>query len=279
MQKFRFYGYLGGFLMAICWAGNWFLPGYRTQILFFPQWLGLILLIDAWIFSKKNTSLIHRNFRRFISLFFLSIPVWWLFELLNERNQNWIYVGRDHFSNIQFFILASISFSTVIPAVFEMAELFSTFQWASRFNKGPRISKSRKTSLRMLVIGAVMLSLDLLWPGYFFVFMWVSIYLILEGINIMLDKKTLVVFTDHADWGPVYVLAMGCLTCGFLWECWNFYSYPKWIYDVPFVGYAKIFEMPLLGYLGYIPFSFELYAIYMLLTHTRNHEEPYIRIS
>jgi hypothetical protein len=31
---------------------------------------------------------------------------------------------------------------------------------------------------------------------------------------------------------------------------------------VPHVGSWKFFEMPVLGYLGYIPFTMELYAIY-----------------
>ena len=39
---------------------------------------------------------------------------------------------------------------------------------------------------------------------------------------------------------------------------------PKWFYTVPFVGFAKIFEMPLLGYGGYWPFAWELYALYHL---------------
>jgi hypothetical protein len=28
------------------------------------------------------------------------------------------------------------------------------------------------------------------------------------------------------------------------------------------VGFLKIFEMPVLGYLGYLPFALELYAMY-----------------
>jgi len=38
---------------------------------------------------------------------------------------------------------------------------------------------------------------------------------------------------------------------------WNFYSLPKWKYDVPFVNRFHIFEMPLLGYAGYLPFGLE----------------------
>lgn len=57
-------------------------------------------------------------------------------------------------------------------------------------------------------------------------------------------------------------LAVGCLICAFFWEMWNFYSYPRWVYHVPLVGFLHVFEMPLLGYLGYIPFSRELFALY-----------------
>lgn len=45
---------------------------------------------------------------------------------------------------------------------------------------------------------------------------------------------------------------------------WNFYSYPKWVYEAPFLNFWHVFEMPLLGYLGYIPFALELFALYHL---------------
>ena len=47
---------------------------------------------------------------------------------------------------------------------------------------------------------------------------------------------------------------------------WNFYSYPKWIYRIPYADWLHLFEMPLAGYLGYIPFSWEIFALYHLLT-------------
>jgi hypothetical protein len=46
---------------------------------------------------------------------------------------------------------------------------------------------------------------------------------------------------------------------------WNMYSYPKWIYHTPGVEFWKVFEMPLLGFGGYIPFAFELYGLKHLL--------------
>jgi hypothetical protein len=38
---------------------------------------------------------------------------------------------------------------------------------------------------------------------------------------------------------------------------WNFYSLAKWVYHVPFVQRFHVFEMPILGYAGYLPFGLE----------------------
>ena len=42
---------------------------------------------------------------------------------------------------------------------------------------------------------------------------------------------------------------------------WNFYSLARWEYAVPFVQRFKVFEMPLLGYAGYLPFGVECLAV------------------
>jgi hypothetical protein len=50
---------------------------------------------------------------------------------------------------------------------------------------------------------------------------------------------------------------MAALACGVFWELWNYHSLAKWVYTVPFVQRWPIFEMPLLGYAGYLPFGLE----------------------
>ena len=70
---------------------------------------------------------------------------------------------------------------------------------------------------------------------------------------------------------------IAALVCGFFWEMWNYYSYPKWIYHIPGVGVLHIFEMPLLGYLGYLPFAWELYALRHLLWRKAPPLRLYIR--
>jgi hypothetical protein len=111
-----------------------------------------------------------------------------------------------------------------------------------------------------------MLALLVAWPRYFFLFLWLSVFFILEPINAALGFRTLAHWTKDGDWTPVAALWAGVLICGFFWEMWNFFSFPKWIYTVPFANFCHIFEMPLLGYGGYLPFALELYALYNLVT-------------
>ena len=68
---------------------------------------------------------------------------------------------------------------------------------------------------------------------------------------------------------PVVALALGALVCGFFWEMWNVYAYPKWVYRTPGVQFWHVFEMPLLGYVGYPPFALELFALLHLVSGRR----------
>ncbi|MCJ7623375.1 MAG: hypothetical protein MUO76_07715, partial [Anaerolineaceae bacterium] len=156
------------------------------------------------------------------------------------------------------------SFSTVMPAVFGSAELVGTFGWVKRFRNGIRVSSRSSSLVLFFCAGWVMLVLLLVWPRYFFPFVWIAIFFILEPLNYWLGNTSLLPSLEQGDWRQVLLLWAGCLVCGFFWEMWNYYSYPKWVYTVPFVDFAHLFEMPLLGYGGYLPFSLELFALYHL---------------
>ena len=55
-----------------------------------------------------------------------------------------------------------------------------------------------------------------------------------------------------------------------LWEFWNYWAIGKWIYTVPipFAG-PKIFEMPLLGFLGFPAFAVEVYSLQNFIIEKR----------
>jgi hypothetical protein len=196
-----------------------------------------------------------------VLLFFISAPVWWSFELINLRTSNWEYLGRQLFSTLQFNLLCTISFSVVIPAVFETAELMCSFGWMKRFASGPRISATRAVFIGLFIIGLAMFSAMLVWPRIFYPFTWTALVFILEPINYWTSRPYFLKQLREGDWRTVISLSIGALVCGFFWELWNYYSFPKWIYHIPGLGFLRIFEMPLLGYGGYVPFALELYAL------------------
>jgi hypothetical protein len=259
--------YAGLILLLVSWYLNWHLEGLRTHYLFFPLWLGYSLTVDGIVCKRKGTSLFTKDRKEYILLFIFSIPVWWIFEGLNLRTQNWHYLGREQFSDIEYFLYASLCFSTVIPAVFGSTELVSSFKWVQGLKGGLRIPSGGKSLAVLLTIGIFTLALLITWPGYFYVFLWLSVFFILDTVNHLAGRRSLVFFTNKRDWRPLVSLALGCLMCGFFWEMWNNYSFPKWVYSTPGVDFLYVFEMPLLGYLGYIPFSFELFAFYHLVTY------------
>ncbi len=270
-------GRVGLVLVAVNWPLNWLLPGLRTQMFFFPLWFGYILAVDGLVFARTGTSLWARGRARFGGLFVMSAPVWWLFELLNLRTANWHYLGRDRFSDLQFAIGATIAFSTVIPAVFETAELVSTFLKGAR--AGRPAGSTKRTHAMLFVVGWVMLACVLLWPRYFYPFVWTSLVCIVEPINAAAGYQTIFTALREKGWRPIVALGLAGPVCGIFWEMWNYYSYPKWTYSVPFVGVLHVFEMPLLGYGGYIPFALELYALYNLVTGvTRTVRTGYVRL-
>jgi len=83
---------------------------------------GYVLVVDAMVKRRRGTSILTRSRLDFAGLFLASAPAWWLFEILNERTQNWIYVGAEQVGDLKYNLLATVAFSTVMPAVFETAE-------------------------------------------------------------------------------------------------------------------------------------------------------------
>ncbi len=260
------HGWIGLALIALFWTLNWSMTGLRTHWGFFPLWLGYSLFVDALCFYRKGDSLLTRSPAAYAGLFLVSAPAWWLFELINARTQNWFYLGEEAFSTFEYALLSTVSFSTVMPAVFGTAELAGTVRALRQARPGPAVPPTPTLLLAMFGSGGVMLGLTLLWPDIFFPFVWTAVFCLIEPLNVRLGNRSLFNNLARGDWRPVIALCGGCLVCGFFWEMWNFYSYPKWVYRIPYADWLRLFEMPLAGYLGYLPFSLELFALYHLVT-------------
>jgi hypothetical protein len=278
-RRFPAYGWAALSLVAISWWLNWGLDGLRTHWAFFLLWAGYCLLVDALVRWRTGTSLLTRSRPRYAGLFLLSAPAWWLFEVLNLRTQNWIYLGLEHFTPGASAFWTTLNFTTVIPAVLGSAELIASFGFMRRLPAGPRIRPDRLTTAAFFSAGWIGLALLLVWPRVFFPFVWISLYFIVEPLNIWMGNRSLADWTRTGNWRPVVALWAGVLLTAFFWEMWNFFSYPKWVYDVPWGNWLHVFEMPLLGYGGYLPFALELFALYHFVIGLLGQNRPdYVRV-
>ncbi len=230
---------------------------------FFPLWIAYIVVINAWT-QKRIGKCMMTSFPKFFGmLFFLSAFFWWFFEYLNRFVQNWHYEGIGDLSPFMYFIYATLPFSTVLPAVLGTYNLLETFPglYSGLHNFIKIKINPYFTAWLILIICTIGLVLIGIYPNILFPLLWVSPLGIIAAIMALQKRKT--IFADLADgnWQRIYLLALSSLICGFFWEMWNFYSLAKWVYEVPFVNRFKIFEMPILGYSGYLPFGLECAVI------------------
>ena len=77
----------------------------------------------------------------------------------------------------------------------------------------------------------------------------------------------------QGEWSDAVTAALAALVCGGFWEMWNYFSLAKWQYSIPLVDRFQIFEMPLLGYAGYLPFGLECLVIGNMLESLLNGEK------
>jgi hypothetical protein len=96
-----------------------------------------------------------------------------------------------------------------------------------------------------------------LWPDELFAMLWLAPLLVLAGLQKLAVGESLFAPLARGDGRPVLLPALAALVCGFFWELWNWGSAAQWHYSVPYVQGLSIFEMPLLGYAGYLPFGVE----------------------
>ena len=205
--------------------------------------------------------------RFFMQLFPISAVFWWFFEYLNRFVQNWQYTGT-HYPPWLYFGLASLSFSIVLPAVLGTREWISSAAWIEKcFGKFLFLKCSYPKVLAgaLLIISASGLAGIGVWPDYLFPLLWVSPLIIIVSLQVLCNETHVFSGIPQGDWRFVISAALAAFVCGWFWEMWNYYSLAKWEYRVPFVNRFQIFEMPVLGFAGYLPFGLECAIIGKLL--------------
>ena len=262
-RNFPAHGWLGFVALA---GAEWLLfhraepvSTYFTPI----AWSAYILIADAATFAVTGRSRLNDAPLSLARMALLSIPLWLIFEGYNLRLQNWEYTG------VPLPWAAAVlgygwSFATITPALFETSDLVQAL--LPPLPGGPwRISRGAENAL--LIGGAACLIAPLTVPreiaAHLFALVWVGFLLLLDPINRRLGLPSFL--GDLADGfrRRLYGFLAAGFICGWLWEFWNYWAAAKWHYTFPMFQNTKIFEMPAPGYLGFLPFALECFAMYV----------------
>ena len=266
----RLHGWLGLAVIALAegllLAGQPFVARWFTPIV----WTGYVLLVDAAVARRTGRSYLTTDRAELVLVALASIGCWWLFELYDAPRfwrggadrvgLWWQYHGLE--PDLWLRRLGyDWSFATIFPA------LFLTTAWlrATVVRRVP--VRPRRPSPALLnasiALGAVCVALPLLVVNAWLVpLVWTGFVLLLEPLNYRRGQPSWLAALAAGDASLLVALLGSGLACGVLWEFWNYWAATKWTYTVPYFGDVKILEMPVVGYLGFLPFALECYAMY-----------------
>jgi len=258
-HAFPWWGWLGLLTMLSFWMlswtrFDWF--GHWQQQTFTPLWLGYILSVNGLCQRRNGSCLINKNPHLFLALFPTSALLWTGFEQINLIVRNWHYPGVSQLSVIQYLLRSSLPFATVLPAVLSTLYYLRSFpRLSAGLNPWQPINLPVAWPTAALCTGLVGMVALGAWPQFLFPLLWLAPLLIVWGLQARAGQHTPLHYLASGDWRPLWLPAVSVLVCGFFWELWNTYSLAKWEYTIPGVGRFYLFEMPLLGYAGYLPFG------------------------
>jgi hypothetical protein len=265
-RLFKSYGWTG--LFIILTAEIFLLLNFQPVKVFFTPiaWTGYILIIDAVLYKLNGSSYLMNRRKEFLFMLLVSLICWLIFEAYNLHLQNWKYINLPE--NMLFRLIGyGWSFITIFPGIILTSELIDSW----KIFDGIKIRKftiTRQTLNFWLFIGALFLIIPLLLPRnyaqYLFVLIWIGFVFLLDPINSNLGVHSLFVDLRIGKINKLFSLFLSGIVCGFLWEFWNYWAQTKWIYTLPFLENPKIFEMPLAGFLGFLPFAVECYVMWVL---------------
>ncbi|HEV8372566.1 MAG TPA: hypothetical protein VGR68_05140, partial [Actinomycetota bacterium] len=229
-------------------------------------WSGYILAADAVVWARAGRSLLHGGGWRMAGLFALSAPFWWAFEIANWRLENWKYVGTSIYGGQAHVLLKTLSFVFVLPALASSRDLLRSFV---RFPHPPAVPLPSWTAPALVAFGLLCVPLLYLFPNQAFPLVWVAPVFVLDGIADLRGKTSVLGLVRAGRAGPVLLLAAAGLGTGILWELWNWGAVPHWDYRIPYLSFLPVFEMPVVGYLGYPPFALAADALWRTVSGGR----------
>ncbi len=231
-------------------------------------WVGFLLATDGLLGAHSPA---RTRPRRFAVCFVSSVGVWLFFDWVNFYFIHaWSYDGLDAVGVVHGWVARFVAFGAISPALFMAAELYQRLGLARL--GGPRLAIGPRVRVAMFCAGAAALMFPLLVQRPIgSLTLWVGVVLVLDPLNFRFGdaaQPTLIRDWQHGRWGRTVSLLAAGLTCGVLWEFWNYWALARWTYDLPFLGPLedyRLFEMPLPGFAGFAPFALECWVAFQTI--------------
>jgi hypothetical protein len=223
-------------------------------------WWGLLVAVDAINARLWGRSPMRSDWRRFLGVTVpLSVLFWLIYEYLNFAFPQWRYRGELTGTATQV-AFGFVSFATVIPIMIE-------FQWLfGGPSDGWQIPRAVDGALRQwraacIAAGATLLFLPLLSDNFWInQSAWIGPAIALLPFAVR-PPATSTTPAPVIDGKFAASATASALIGGFLWELINYWALTKWEYTIH-PEWPRLFEMPLLGYLGFVPFAFSALAVF-----------------
>lgn len=261
---FPWWGWLGLAELAVAWVFCWakfdFCRPIQPHISYMPLWVGYILVVNALCVRRSGTSPLTAHPGAYLATFPVSSLFWWFFEYLNRYVWNWYYLGVSQMGAGEYAFYATLCFSSVLPAVTATAALLHTFGpfRDERFADLKPVNVRGAAALALFAVVALLgLTGIVFFPQATFPLLWLSPLMVFLLLQAALGEPCVLALPGGRNWALVFRFAAAALVCGLAWETWNYYAVAKWVYAVPYVHRFQIWEMPLIGFAGYLPFGVE----------------------
>ena len=225
-------------------------------------WWPLLLFLDGILWRRTGRSRLWGQPGAFLRMLFFSVTVWLVFEVFNLWLLNWRYVGVEPRLWLRWPGYA-LAFATVLPGILLTAEVLAALGVGAKLKGPPRRLDNWQPAF--LLAGVACLVLPFLAPNFGFPLIWVAFLFLLDPLVDLLTGDSLTRRFLQGARQEHLCLVLAGLACGLWWEMWNYPAAAKWVYTLPVLNFGKVFEMPVLGFLGFLPFALECRVMYDFL--------------